>query len=138
MLVAQYRKIYTLKFVLTTKYKKTPLECVVLSMGDLYKFGDKEIEEIEITIKEGETLSKYGIRTMPTVDPIEPSTGKPNGKLDAYYYNGHWKYVTKNAYGKEQITEVYGETMFNEENFNNVGEDGVVVIEPSCLSWYTN
>ena len=135
-LVAQYRKIYTIKFTLSTNYKKTPLDCVITDWGDLMAFGD-DLEQISIVVKEGESLANHGIRIMPSVDPIEPTTGKPNGRLDDYYFNGYWKFVTKNAFGHELIVEVLPDTVFNPETFADVGEDGVIVIEPSCLGWYT-
>ncbi len=145
VLVAQYRKIYTLKFSLTTRVYSTELTCVVTNVGDLKKLGintpndmQANISTFEIKIREGETLSDLGINVMPTVDPIEPSLGKPNGRGDDFYYNNDWKYSTRNQYGHEIILKVRPDTVFNLTNFEQVGEDGVVTIEPSCLSWYTH
>ena len=148
VLEAQYRKIYTLKFTLKTFVYGKELTCVVTDIGDFSKLGiknnadfEEKIYTVELKVKEGETLADHGIFIMPTVDPIEPTINKPNGNLDDYYYYGYWKYT----YYKEPVpgmvqenrVKILADTVFNEKNFETVGEDGIILIEPSCVSWYT-
>lgn len=144
VLKAQYRKIYTLKFSLQARVYDKDLSCVVTDIGDLNKLGitsnadfEQKADTFEIKIKEGETLAEHGINVMPTIDPIEPLINKPNGRGDDYFYNGYWKYTYRNEYDREVLVKVRPDTVFNEENFKQIGEDGIVVIKPSCLSWYT-
>lgn len=140
VLIAQYKKIYTIKFSLTAKVFDKYLNCVITDWADFNANG-KNLEEITLTIKEGQTLKDIGINKLPTVDPIEPSTGKPNGKGDDYYYLGYWKYTYYMQFAnfvQEYFVVINQDTLFIPSNFKNIGEDGVVLLTPSCLSDYTS
>ena len=124
--VAQYKRIYTVKFDLTSVVRKKDVECALILAGDV-KIGEKSIEEIEIKVLEGETLAQQGINIMPVVDPIEPSG------WDEYSFGKYWKYVAND----NKLHKVYPDTAFNEINFPGARETGIVTLIPHCRAHWT-
>lgn len=134
-LTAQYKKIYKISFSLTTKHTSTILELAVDDWGDVPRSYGNTLDQVVITVVEGESLASHGIYVMPKVDPIEPATGKPNGDLDDYFYNGYWKYSNEHN-GDSKIYKIKPDTKLTPKKLPNAPEDGRIYLIASCLKNY--
>ena len=119
-------KIYTITFDLTAKVRGFDVECRMIDSGSVVLEENQTIEQITITVLEGESLLKRGVGLLPNVDPIEPRG------VDEYSYAGFWRY-----YYDGKNYKVYPDTIFNESNFPGSFETGKIVIRPSCRAHWT-
>ena len=127
-LVAQYRLKYnyTVSFSLTSVVRKEDLLCSLVKLGDI-KLEGKEFEEYTIVIQEGKSFADYGIKALPTVDPIEPP------KTDDYSFGGYWKYYI----GDNKLHKIYPDTVFNEQSLPGASKLEKVILIPHCRAHWT-
>ncbi len=134
-LVAEYKRIYTVSFSLTSTVRKKERECVLVNSGSIPLRAGQSLEDYSIELLEGETLAEKGITKLPTVDPIEDGGGV-DGKGGDYSFGGYWKYSNAKN-GDTKLYKVEPDTAFNAKNFPGVGEDGVIIILPHCRAHWT-
>lgn len=126
-LTAQYKRIYTVKFSLTTTVRKAEVECELIKDGSMKLTDFSEFENYTITVLEGESLGYNGFEIFPVVDPKEPKGS------DEYTFRNYWKYVC----GDGKVHKVLADTVFNQTNFPSVGSDGVIVLRPHVSANWT-
>ena len=134
-LVAQYKRVYTVSFSLTSTIRKKDRECVLVNSGSVPLRAGQSLEDFSIELLEGETLAEKGITKLPIVDPIEDG-GTADGKGGDYSFGGYWKYSNANN-GDTRLYKVEPDTAFNAKNFPGVAEDGVIIILPHCRAHWT-
>ncbi|MBQ9734901.1 MAG: InlB B-repeat-containing protein [Clostridia bacterium] len=126
VLRAQYNRLYTVSFSLTSIVRKLDVLCALKSLGSINLNG-KDFEEFTIVVEEGKTFADYGIKALPTVDPIEPAG------MDEYSFGGYWKYYI----GDNKLHKIYPDTIFSDESLPGAKESGVVKLIPHCRAHWT-
>ena len=136
-LVAQYKRVYTIKFsleadvvlgIIDGKREVVTATCNLLDKNDLDIPEGTSLNDFTLTIMEGQSLRDLGINQFPKVDPIDEG-------MNDYKYSGYWGY----AYAKGRIRDINPDTVFNEENFTVISEDGVILLQPHCTSlWFAS
>lgn len=142
---AEFVRVYTVKFSLTTVVRKVEILCTLKSAGDIVIPNGKTIEDVTLTITEGQTLEDIGIVAMPKADVDEPSG------WDEYSSGGYWKYIDARGSShrvylndKKTVTvdgvkveQDIPDTVFNEANFPGTYESGVIVLVPHIRANWT-
>ena len=128
-LVARYRAIYKVKFSLESSVglDNTQILCKVVKWGDLPT--SQTIEDVELQVREGQSLLSLGIFVMPVVEPIEEYL------IDEYVFGGYWKFIDSAGAGHKVVAN----TIFNSNNLPNISAGGTVTIVPHVkLAWSPN
>ena len=122
-LKAVYKAKYKVKFSLTSYVGKdnTEIRNKVVKFGDLENDGVTDFEEIVLELVEGQSLySKFGIKVMPIVDPIERK-----GENE-YIFGNYWQMKGQSGYN----FKVNCDTIFNSDNLSGIKGGDVIILNP--------